>query len=586
MMKKYFLNFIGIISLLMINTVMLAATMQATVDQSNVVAGQPIILSIKLPKSMLIATRPDLSLLSKDFDVLGIASSSSMQIINGQSSTSARWDIKIVPKKIGELTIPPVYVQNYSSNSVAIHVSPATPQATTQPSIAAKTTTDQPIYMQVSVDKTTPYVNSEVTYNVKIYVGIPLLNANLSLPEVDGNMLKPLGPSKRYQQMVNGQQYVVIEQNFSLFPQQAGKTVIRAPQLQADVIANDRYGMMGMPKTMQVTTNPLTLNVKALPAVAKNSLSAQSVSLNQTWSANTWKVGEPITRTITLKTVGVPTNLLPSLTMSNSPMWNSYPDKPIIQTDLSDQGVISTVKQKIVLIPSQAGTVTIPAINIPWFNTMTGQTKTASLIASTFTVEPAANSVTLQNKAPAMMPMSVASTPATPTTATPAISLKPMHPLSTTYWLWIVSVLTMLWLLTMFFWWRQRKQVTQLVALGPQGSHLSDDKLLDKKQAWHQVQSACHSNDARVIKFAILDWANKEWPEKHYRQLSQVSQQLQSPELHKLLLDLDQSLYGKTQSDWQHGAEIFTALKMALKKNRQSKKVVKSDDGLPPLYPE
>src|SRR3990167_3605498 len=166
MMKKYFLNFIGIISLLMINTVMLAATMQATVDQSNVVAGQPIILSIKLPKSMLIATRPDLSLLSKDFDVLGIASSSSMQIINGQSSTSARWDIKIVPKKIGELTIPPVY-------------------------------------MQVSVDKTTPYVNSEVTYNVKIYVGIPLLNANLSLPEVDGNMLKPLGPSKRYQQMVN-----------------------------------------------------------------------------------------------------------------------------------------------------------------------------------------------------------------------------------------------------------------------------------------------------------------------------------------------------------------------------------------------
>lgn len=566
-----------------------AGMLTATVDRQKVAANEPVILSIKVPASRSGLQRPDLTSLQNDFSILGMASSSNTRIVNGQISSNQQWDIKLLPRKTGKVSIPSIAIGADTTSPIWLTV-----DATSAPQNNASQQSDV-AFMQASIGKGRPYVNSQVVYDVKIYISTPILSANMQPPMVDGLPLTRLGQSQRYNKIINGKQYVVIEQKYSWEPKQAGRQTIQAPILQLVFMDRDNYGMMGMgaPKQLNVAAKNIIVNVASVPGSASNGLPAQSLSLSQNWSTDRWQVGEPVTRTITLKAVGVAANKLPKLAMTSNAFWNAYPGKPDVQTSMSDQGVVTTLKQKVVLIPSQAGATTIPEIRIPWFDTKTGNQNVASLAARSINILAAAGQAAPATQSPTT-PAAITPPPAQtvdqankpePVKAKPnmaithaATALSKAKAWVLHYWYWLLAALLvcLLALAALMFFKRPRKASEPVV--GSEASH--DRKAL--KQAWQQVVVACEADDAKQAKTALLIWAKQYWPSQNVNRVLQIASLLASSELRSQLIALESSLYGKDSQMWQAGKALLVALQQALATQEKNEA---SDAGLPPLYP-
>ena len=131
-----------------------------------------------------------------------------------------------------------------------------------------------------------------------------------------------------------------------------------------------------MTKTKRVLSKEITLNVKPAPTsfTGKNWLAAEKLELNQEWSGDIqqMKVGEPLTRTLTLQGVGTTVGQLPELSaIKTDANLKAYPDQPVLNEQKLADGITASRQEKIALIPSTAGKHVLPAIEIPWFNTKT-----------------------------------------------------------------------------------------------------------------------------------------------------------------------------------------------------------------------
>src|SRR5581483_10984562 len=75
---------------------------------------------------------PDLSVLAKDFDVVGTRQSQRLSVVNGRSEASVDWIVTLSPRSTGALTIPAIRAGDATSEPIAIDVRPASasPRAT------------------------------------------------------------------------------------------------------------------------------------------------------------------------------------------------------------------------------------------------------------------------------------------------------------------------------------------------------------------------------------------------------------------------------------------------------------------------
>ena len=64
--------------------------------------------------------KPDLSVLKKNFDILSQSQSQQFNMINGQTSRKNIWSINLMPKRTGEIIIPPIKVGAEYSKSLSI----------------------------------------------------------------------------------------------------------------------------------------------------------------------------------------------------------------------------------------------------------------------------------------------------------------------------------------------------------------------------------------------------------------------------------------------------------------------------------
>ena len=165
-------------------------------------------------------------------------------------------------------------------------------------------------------------------------------------------------------------------------------------------------------------------------------LPAKSLTLEQSWSADPpqARVGEPLTRTLRLRAAGLTSGQLPELASPADPL-KSYPDRPILDEQDRPEGVSGSRQEKIVYIPPQAGTYSLPAVAIPWWNTETDRMEVARLPATEIQVLPAAGGGTASPPpatAPAPtaeLPPTAAPAPAVPSAPAPAaVAVAPAQP--------------------------------------------------------------------------------------------------------------------------------------------------------------
>ncbi|MGZ5013241.1 MAG: BatD family protein [Methylobacter sp.] len=506
---------------------------------------------------------PDFSPLEQDFEILGQSQSSNSSWINGRSSRTIQWTLNVMAKHPGNLVVPAVKFGDDESQPASILVTQATASKTVN--------TDDDLFLEVEANPQSPYVQSQVLYTVRLYRRVDIAQAALNEPELSDAVVEKLGDDSNYNTQIDGVNYLVTERKYAIFPQKSGALTIKPLMLTAEVMASNRPNFNGffnsqMTKTRKISSKSVTLNVKPAPAAftGQHWLSAEQLVLKEEWSGDNqqMKVGEPLTRTLTLLAKGTTVGQLPELNTGKiDDQLKTYPDQPVLREQKKPEGLIAFREEKIAIIPSKAGFYKLPAIEIPWFNSQSQKMEIAKIPETTITALEATG--TLPDMAAPVAPMPV-QPPQKAEQSTPIIT----QPQQQNTWFWVALFLGAGWLATLAYLLIKRPVKKPAAEKSAMEIRLEDSVKSLKK--------ACADNNATAAKDALLAWGRQKYDVASLGAVAELSE----ARLRDEILHLNQILYGKTAGQWQ-GKKLF----QAFVENKAREKIAVIDDGkLEPLY--
>lgn len=559
------------------------AAFEAQVNRSTVYDGDSFQLTLSLDQQTVI--HPDTSSLDQDFEVLGMASGSSINIINGEKTARTTWTITLRPKSLGLLTIPPL-----SINGEATH--PLTIRVVEPPAGGAKAERD--VFVETEVSSEAPYVQEMLVYTVKIYFAVDLTEGSLSDPALDNVVIERLGKDSASRENRNGRSYQVVTRRYALFPQASGKLELPAPILNGKIpdsraqntprspFDNDPFFGNSPFGSYFVNTRPIRVrgdkkevNVLPPPSQARSEywLPTPQLLLTESWDIpDKITVGAPITRTITLRAKNLTASQLPKIESSEISTASVYADKASQHTSNVPDGVDGFLEQRIVYVPNAVGDLEIPAISIPWWDTNTKTPQTAALPAKVFSVNAIPGTTSSESaKSPELK--SVAPQP----DARPAPINQRQVPASSSIWPWASAGLTLLWLGTLLLWQLDRRQNRDFPTVGIQHKNIPASSM---NQLRKKFVDACMLNNPADARKALISWAEKYWPQQPPAGITDLAKRLNNPSISVLLNELDAAVYAGHGSNWQ-GKALCEALK-ALPKDTATR--AKTGGQLPELF--
>lgn len=510
---------------------------------------------------------PDFSDLEQDFIILNQGQSTSSSWVNGKSSKKIQWTLNVIAKNEGSITIPAIAFGRDSNEPLSIDVTKASSAK------AANSTAD--LFLEVEAAPMSPFLQAQVLYTLRLYRRVDIAQAQLTEPELADAVVTKLDEDRSYAAQVKGVDYSVTERRYAIFPQKSGTMTIKPLVLTAEVVTNARGGFGGLfnsTQTKQVVSKEITLDVKPAPASFTGShwLAAEQVDIRQEWSADfeQMKVGEPITRTLTLQVKGATVSSLPELGGGKvDAQLKTYPDQPVLKEQKSRDGIIAFREEKVAIIPSKAGSYVLPAIKITWFNTQTNKMEVAKIPETTITVMAGEGVST----APApVTPVPSAAEANKPITDIPPVvqTVSTAEP-ATPIWLWVSLLLASGWAITLFYFLTKRPPATTPVVTDNEGE-------LSLKASINQLKKACADNNALAAKNALLAWGKVKLSATSLGAIADAS----DARLRDEILQLNQVLYAKDAPAWS-GKKLF----QAFVENKARAKITATTGGeLEPLF--
>jgi hypothetical protein len=567
--------------------------LSARLDRNRIAEGETV--------TLLLATSgegggaPDLAPLAQDFDVLNRGQSVHMSYVNGRSSSRREWQVLLAPKRSGTLVVPAIQVGGLSSQPLTLEVLPAAQ--------AAKQGVPPPVRLEVEAVPQRPYVQQKTLYTVRVLSRLPLRQVALSDPQLRDALVEPLGPERRYEVRRDGQQYQVTERRYALFPQHSGALTIEPPVLSAQLpqpaqgggnrfFGRDPFaglgGMLEQTRPIQLRGERLTIDVQPQPPGTPSPwLPADSLTLSDSWSPNppSFRVGEPVSRTLVITAQGVSVAQLPELVPAVPDGIGVYPDKAESATRRDGDTLVAQKWTSAALVPARAGTLTLPGVELAWWDTAAEQLRVARLAAREIEVlpaaagaRPAAPPASVVTAQPSMGPTSGRAVPsaAAPVAATGGEAA------GAGYWPWLAVGLGLAWLGTLGLWWRARRSAAAPAAAPPPAA-AGAGPLPGVRSGHAPIEAACRADDPRAVRRALLAWAARRWPQDPPQGLEQLAARL-GPGAAEVLGEIDRGLYAAAEVPW-NGTAAWQALAPLLERGRRTRRTAQPDTALPPLYP-
>lgn len=514
------------------------AAVSVEVDRAPVIADQAFRLIFESAEK--IDAEPDFSPLSESFTLLGNNRQTSVNIVNGRLSRAQKWGLTLITDKTGTLTIPPIAFGNIKSEARRIEV-----VAEARP--AGK---GDDIFIEVEVDEPSPYVQAQVVYTLKLLRAVQVGNASLTEPAVaDGRaLINKLGEDKNYEIRRNNRSYRVTERRYAVFPQASGplkiEPVLFKGQSGGGLFSLDPFAPR--PEPIVIRSVPVALAVRPIPAAFSGDrwLPAASLNIQEQWSTDPalLKQGEAATRALTLEAGGLAASQLPAPANALPDSFKTYPDQPEFEEANDRRGLVGTRREKMAVIPVEAGEFTLPAIRIPWWNTETDRPEVAELTARRVKVQAAAPAPARPQDDPA---------PAGQAEAAPGAAESGLA--TGAHWPLISAALFILWLGTLGLWWRGRRAASGTMAAKP-----------PKPPGPASIKRACMKNDAAGARDALLFWAGAKWPDKAIKNLAALGARGDA-EFQGKISALNRHLYGQRGAQWDGPAfyRVFAAQSFA-----------------------
>jgi hypothetical protein len=540
------------------------ATARAWLDRDSMHLGETITLNVESDDAT--ASQPDFSPLFTDFKSLGTQSSRQLSMSNGSTNAKTVWAVGLEPKHAGTLTIPAFSIGSERTEPLSLTVLPAPAGAQGKPGDS--------VFVEVSADPLSPYVQQQVRYTVKLYFSVDLSDGTLDEPAASGAVVQKLGRDKQYTATVNGSRYHVLERNYALTPEQSGELTMPELTFRGSAVDNsDPIGFFRRGRAVSARSDAIQLEVRAKPASWGDApwLPATSLSLNdESELPDQIKVGEPLTRTIKLRAQGLGFEQLPELELKAPAGAEVYPDKPDTRTRDDGTWLYGERTRKFAIVPTRPGTLSLPAVQVKWWNTALDRIETASLPAREIhVIAGAANSMPAAPAGSSPAPSSGASEVTAPTSV---VYPSPTRSADLSFWRWTALLLGGLWLLTVLLWWRSQR------------THA-----VEKAVRTHAAQApgrsvflrACSMGDLVGAERALISWARSE--RAGIRNLGELIGALDDPGQRDVLADLQRMRYAGANSEGL-GARLTRAFRSGFSWIKPGSTVAETS-ALPPLYP-
>lgn len=544
----------------------LSATANRTVLDSN----ETLQLRVRLD-AQAFRSEPDFSPLQKDFEILSNNRQQQYSSVNGKAESYTDWNLTLMPKRTGIILIPSLKYKKQISNAVEITVRAASASG-------ASTAGKQPIYTETLVDKSAVYIQEQIILTHRLYTSVQLRDYSLSELDIPDAIVQRLGDTQ-FQKVINGRNYLVLEVSYAIFPQSSGKLNIPALRFGAfESTSRSQFGAFASRGNRVFRdTQAKTIDIMARPAhvPADEWMPSSNVELTEQWSddLNNLSVGEPITRTIRISAQGLTGAQILPLTIAPSSQYKLYPDQPQLDQQVSSNGLLGTRTESLALVPNLAGEITLPAIEMRWWDTVNQRMQTASLPGKTVQVSASATinnaPVVPNNQLLTMEPLNLNAEAAKVENTAPSMLVK----LSLTF-----NALLLAAIAALVAGRRRQQTVTQA------SSEVKTSALLNLKQQLKAIEVQAKQNNLMGMRDTILSWGQCLFAETPPTTLKQLSTLLDDTELQEQFAQLDRQLYkGKAGDDMLDIALLLKRLKQQSSFSRSTK--ADRGTGLKPLYP-
>lgn len=576
------------------------ASVTASLDRTQVTLGERVRLLIQNDSNQ--GDQPNIAPLRQDFNILGSSQGSSTQIVNGHFSSQRQFTVFLEPTHEGSIKIGPI--QWGAEQSPALLLSVGSSADAGKPGADAPANA-APVAMNATLDNKQPYVQAAVVMTLKVYVGVPMLQASLDWPSSSDVLAKQIGEDKQSTEVRNGRNYQVIERKYVLIPQRSGKISLKGPVFEGqvqdvgsidgadiDAFFGNVFGhsqlsrMMGGTRPVKLAASPIEINVLPRPDVASasNWLPARKVTLEENWrpDGGAIRVGEPLTRHLHLSALGLTGAQLPDLSalMPVPDGLKTYPDKATTDDTLSSGSLLGSRDQDVALIANAPGHYEFPALQLSWWDSDAQVQRQVVLPARSLDVLPAiAGKVAQPSSASPLPPIADASGAATATNSGLHL-LKTPGTLALTLWQGLSAVLALLWIGTTLAWWRLRQHGRPELAVGKTDQAPKAKKMQvssNPAAILAGLQNACRQNDPKAARQHLMDWCLITWPKGPPRGLIALSERLNDTRFTAALQDLDRACSLNVQWQGDALAQAFITLPTGVK-------LTKASGNLPDLY--
>ncbi|MFT3931459.1 MAG: BatD family protein [Spongiibacteraceae bacterium] len=569
--QKLTLSIIFLLACICANAGTLAA--RASVDRTVVDEGDSLTLSIRIDDTGSY-DEPDLSVLQKDFEIYGSQQNSQHAIINGRIESHTDWQTTLIPKRSGQLQIPPIAVAGTQTQPITIQVNPQSQNSAIDGS--------EPVFLEVKTDRDSIYVQQQLLLTARVYVAVQLDNMQLSKPEFDNANVKQLAETT-FNRSVNGTPYEVHELTYAIFPQQPGELTI--PELVFNAVeivgSHSMFNFPGRGRSIRKISKQMTVHVKPIPKNFTGSvwLPARNLTLTGSWSGDQQHLaaGDSITRSITIRADGLLAAQLPKLDQPQLSTAKLYADQPKLDDATDASGVHGKRIENTALIPTQAGQMQLPETRIIWWDIDSDSEKVATLPGETLTV--AAGTATTTASPPPPQPSVSTSQMTAPAVDTSAANATTSTSLATLTWQVATGIFLLLWLITLFAYLqlRRSRRITKT-------SDVETKIDLNEKAAWQRFADACRANNPAAARQQLLHWAMQFYCDEDVRSIEQLKRVSDNPSLLRELQLLDNRLFGTLRDSGDWNGENLLRVVQEIKK-QGSRKNTSNLESLPPLYP-
>ncbi|MDD3732047.1 MAG: BatD family protein [candidate division Zixibacteria bacterium] len=339
------------------------------------------------------------------FETYSQGRSTNISIVNGQVSSSITYRYMLLPTKSGAFPIDNIAVvynnKRYKGNRVELTVLDRGVAASPQLEEKAVDTQgkSRDYFLEAVVNKTSPYVNEQVTLTLKFYIAVRYYGTpELNEPSTTGFWTEVLGNMTPYFQKLHNRNYRVIERKYALFPTQAGELTIGQATITVNVPSTSRrrdpFGMdlddfFGRGENVTIRSAPVKLNVKPLPVEGRPANFTGTIGMfgiTATPDKTTVEVNQPITVTIKITGTGniksVAEPLIPDL-----PDFRVYKASSNEKTSIIDEQLGGTKIYEEVFIPNKPGNLEIPSLEFNFFDPKTRKYQTVKTRSIQITVK-------------------------------------------------------------------------------------------------------------------------------------------------------------------------------------------------------